>query len=86
MWQVLNMSEFWIFVNYRKYDGVLNMCWDAIIEKFLIIQDSEYARFLQMQTLDKVLNVPEYAWIMTYDRVLNMSGQRFTGFQISFRF
>ena len=86
MWQVLNMSEFWIFVNYRKCDGVLNLCWDAIIEKFLIIQDSEYARFLQMQTLDKVLNVPEYAWIMTYDRVLSMSGQRFTGFQISFRF
>ena len=86
MWRVLNMPEFWIFVNYRKYDGVLNMCWDAIIGKFLIIQDSEYARFLQMQALDKVLNVPEYAWIMTYDRVLNMFGQRFTGFQISFRF
>ena len=46
---------------YRKYDEVLNMCWDAIIGKFLIIQDSEYARFLQMQALDKVLNVPEYA-------------------------
>ena len=38
---------------------------DAIIEGFWIFQDSEYARFLRTQALHKVLNVP---------------GQRFTGF------
>ena len=34
MCQVLDMSEFLIFVNFRKYDRVLNMRRDAIMEKF----------------------------------------------------
>ena len=33
---------------------------DAIIEDFWIRQDSEYVRFVHMQALHKVLNVPEY--------------------------
>ena len=32
---------------------------DAIMEEFWIFQDSEYARFLQMQALRKVLNKAE---------------------------
>ena len=80
MCRVLNMSEFWIFVNFRKYDRILNMRGDAITERFLVIQDSEYARFLRLQALREVLNMPECGWIMLYDKVLNMSGQRFTGF------
>ena len=59
------MSEFWIFVNFRKYNRVLNMRRDAIMSGFWIFQDSEYTKFLRMQTLHKVLN---------------MSAQRFTGF------
>ena len=42
-----------------KYDRVLNMHWDAIMDEFRVFQDSEYARFLHMQALHKVLNVPE---------------------------
>ena len=33
---------------------------DAIVEGFWIFQDSEYARFLRMQVLYKVLSMPEY--------------------------
>ena len=53
---------------------------DAIIEGFWIFQGSEYARFLSMQALHKVLHMPEYGWVMSYGKVLNMPGQRFTGF------
>ena len=42
------------------------MRWDAIMEEFWIFQDSKYARFLHMQELHKVLNIPEYGWIMFY--------------------
>ena len=34
-----------------------------------------------MQALQKVLNMPEYDWIMPYGKVLNMTGQRFTSFK-----
>ena len=33
---------------------------DAIVEGFWIFQDSEYARFLLMQVLYKVLSMSEY--------------------------
>ena len=56
---VLNMSEFWIFVNLRKYDRVMNMSRDVIMEEFWIFQDSEYARFLHMQAVYRVLNMVE---------------------------
>ena len=36
---------------------------DAIIEEFWIFPDSEYARFMRMQVLHKVVNIPEYVWI-----------------------
>ena len=76
MCRVLNMSEFWIFVNFLKYDRVLNMSRDAIMEGFWIFQDSEYTRFLSIPKLHKVLNMPEYGWAMPYAwsmflRVLN---------------
>ena len=48
---VLSMSNFWIFVSIRKYDR------DTIMEEFWIFQDSEYAWFLYMQALQKVLNI-----------------------------
>ena len=82
----LNIPAFCIFLNFFKYGRVLNMCEEAIMEEFLIFQDSEYSRFLHMQELRKVLNVPEYGWIMSCGRVLNISGQIFTGFQPSFQF
>ena len=59
---------------------ILNMCYDAVMEGFWILQDSKYGRFQHMQAMHKVLNMPEYGWIMPYGRVLNMPGQRFTGF------
>ena len=37
---------------------------DAIMEGFWAFQDSEYARFLHMQALHKVLSMPEYDWMM----------------------
>ena len=39
---------------------VLNMHWHAIMEVFSIFKDSEYTRFLCIQELPKVLNMPEY--------------------------
>ena len=54
MCRVLNVSVF-----FRKYGRVLNVCQDAIMEGFSIFQGSEYARFLRMQALPKVLNMPK---------------------------
>ena len=34
MYRVLNMSEFWIFTNFLKFDRVLNMRQDVIMEEF----------------------------------------------------
>ena len=65
LWRVLNMclvlniSELWIFVNFRKYDRVMNISRDVIMEEFWIFQDSEYARFLHMQAVYRVLNMVE---------------------------
>ena len=42
------------------------MRWDGIMEGFW---DSKYARFLCMQVLHKVLNVPEYGWTMPFSMV-----------------
>ena len=70
-----NMSEFWIFVNFLKFDRVLNMRRDAIMEGLEIFKDSKYTRFLHMQVLHMVLNNAlwqgsKYAW-STFHRVLN---------------
>ena len=55
----LNMSEYLIFVNFSKYDRVLDMHRDAIMEELSIIQDFQYASFLHMYVLHKVLNMSE---------------------------
>ena len=78
--RVLNISEFSIFVNFRKYDKVMNMSRDVIMKEFWIFYDLEYARFLHMQALRKILDMPEHGWIMLCGRVLKMPDQRFTGF------
>ena len=36
------------------------MCRNAIMEGFVIFQDSKYAKFLRMQALHKVLSMPEH--------------------------
>ena len=56
---VLNMSEFLIFVNFSKYVRVLDMRRDAIMEELSIFQDFQYASFLYMYVLHKVLNMSE---------------------------
>ena len=74
-----------IFVNIT----VLSMHWDAIMEWFWIFKDSKYARFLHTQTLHKVLNVPEYGWIIPEKTVLTIAKlwmclvKSFTGFWIA---
>ena len=51
------------------------MRWDAIIKEFWIFQDSEYARFLRMQALHKVLNMPGQRFtVLNKLTVLNMPG------------
>ena len=72
MCRVLNISKFRIFVILRQYDTVRKMLRDAIMEGFWIFQDFKYAKFLRMEALHEVLNMPGYDWIMHYDRVLNM--------------
>ena len=59
MSRVLNMSEFWIFVYFRKCDTVLNMRLG-----FWMFKDSKYTRILRMQVLNRVLNMSECGWIM----------------------
>ena len=54
------MSEFRIFVDFREYFRVLNMRQDAIMKGFCIFQEFEYARFLHMQAMHKVLNMSKY--------------------------
>ena len=71
MCRVLNMSVFRIFVNFRKYDMVLNMCWDAIMEKFRILSMAG----LWIPAYVSVLNMSEYDRIMPYGRVLDMPNQ-----------
>ena len=73
---------FWIFLNFCYNDRALNMRWDAIMEEFWVIKDSKYARLMHMQAMQKVLNMPEYGWIIPYGRLLNLPSERFTGFQI----
>ena len=51
-----------------NYGKVLN------IPGFLVCQVSAYA------SIAKVLDMPEYGWIMPYITVLNMHDQYFTGF------
>ena len=53
---------------------------DATIEDFLVFLDSNYAGFQKIQALCKVVNVSEYGSIMHRGRVLNVTGQPFTGF------
>ena len=70
----LNMSGFWIFQEsqyatflycqgYKKFRGwqVLKISRNGIMEEF---RYSEYVRFLHMQLLHKVLNMPENIWIL----------------------
>ena len=66
-------------IQHSPYDRVLNMREDTVMELFWILQNFEHARFLHMQTLHKVLNMPEYGLITPYYRVLNMLSQSFTG-------
>ena len=40
-----------------------------------LFQGSEYARFLRMRVLHKVLNMSEFGWIMPFGRVLNIPPQ-----------
>ena len=54
------MPELCIFTNFCKYDRVLNMHWDAVIEGFRIFLDSDYVRYLHMQVMHEVVNMPEY--------------------------
>ena len=64
------MPGFWIamvtqgFTYFCKYEKVLNMRWDEIMEGLWIFQDSKYASFLHMRGLQKVLIMPEYSWVM----------------------
>ena len=89
MCQVLNVSEFWIFSNFCKCHRVLNICGNAIMEKFWIFQDSKYASFCICKHCRRfwiwLNNAPwqdaEYAWstfhmVLNNLPVLNMSGLR----------
>ena len=52
----------------------------TIMEEYWIFQVFKYVRFLHMQALHKVLNMPEYSWVMPHGRstVLNMPSQHLT--------
>ena len=56
----LNFQGYKGFSHFRKFDRALNMRRDAIMKRFLIFQNSEYADFLNIQALHEILNMPEY--------------------------
>ena len=71
------MTEFWILVNFRKYTEYTSGCnYGRVLDVpgFRLCQASAY-----MQALHKVLNMPEYDWIIPQGRALNMPGQPFMG-------
>ena len=76
----ISLIGFWICIEYVQvlnihtplYNRFLNMRRDAIMEGFWILHDSEYSRFLCVQALHKVLNVPEHGWIMPYGKGLKL--------------
>ena len=83
--RVLHFQGYTGFTYFHKYDRVLYMPQDAIMEGFWIFQDSDDTRFLHEQELHNILNMAEsclnkvfwlcqgseYAWSKFY-RVLNM--------------
>ena len=62
--RVLNFQVFTGFTYFCKYDRVLNISPDAVMEGLWIFQVSKYTKFLHMQVVHKVLNMPEYGWII----------------------
>ena len=61
---VLNFQDYTGFTYFSKYEVVLNMHQDAIMDWFWIFQDFKYVSFLHMQALHKFLNMSEYGLIM----------------------
>ena len=60
-WNALEKLLWFLTIFAKKLNArVLNMRRDAIMEGFWIFLYSKYARFLRMQVLYKVLNMPEY--------------------------
>ena len=74
MCQVLNISDFWIFVNICKYDGgskyVLGYNYGGVWNIPGFGQVSAHARVAQGS---------EYGWIMPCGSILNIPGYRFIG-------
>ena len=62
------MSVFWIYQGYEhasgsEYARFLNKSGFWIHQGSEYSSGSEFARVLNMSELDKVLNMPEYAWL-----------------------
>ena len=83
---VLNLQGYTGFTYFRKYDRVLSMHWDAIME------GCEYFWICQVSANVKVTQDSEYAWMWLINdrincshngRVLNTPGQSFRGFWMS---
>ena len=72
--RVLSFQGYTGFTYFRKYDKVLSMRRDSIMEEFAVFQDSEYATFLHMQALHKVLNMSEDGWLVLGWTVLTVVG------------
>ena len=85
--RVLNMclvlSEFWIFINFCKYDRVLNMHQDAIMETLWVnisgFQECQVSAYTSIGQSSEYVSIwlnnslwqgSEYAW-STFHRVLN---------------
>ena len=71
--RVQNFRGYTGFTLFHKCDTILNMPRGAIMEGFWIFQDSGYGKFLHMQALQKVLNVPEFGWIWLHNDWINCS-------------
>ena len=87
MCRLWNMSGFWIFqdcqfarlLNSRVTQDLsifVNMArsWICVRMQLIWRSSSKFTRFLRMQALHKVLNLPEHGWIMSEETVLIMAG------------
>ena len=63
-WHGCEFPDFTEFTYFCKYDKVLNMRLDVVMEGFWVFKDYQHGRLEHMLGLRKFLNMPEYGLIM----------------------
>ena len=74
--RILIIPGFWISRVTQDLSIFVNMTrsWICVRMQLIWKSSSKFTRFLGMQALHKVLNLPEHGWIMSEETVLIMAG------------